>query len=129
MNTSKTRPLSPHLQVYRLPMTALMSITHRITGAALCGGFVLIAAFLVAAATNAACYDAVMGFASSLLGKAIMIAWSAALYYHTLNGVRHLIWDMKPVTIDEGKAVISGWMIIAGTLLLTLTTWLCAAQG
>ncbi len=128
-DTPKTfaRPLSPHLQVYRLPMTALMSITHRITGAILSGGFILIAAFLVCAAIGADCFNAVMGFAASPLGLFIMIGWSAVLYYHTLNGIRHLIWDMKVDTITEHKAVISGWFIITASVLLTAATWYFAA--
>ena len=123
MNTSKPRPLSPHLQVYRLPMAALMSITHRITGAILSGGFLLIAAFLVCAASGAECFNMVMDFASSPFGIFILVGWSAALYYHTLNGIRHLVWDTKPSTISMDKATASGFFIIAATLLLTAATW------
>lgn len=124
MNTPSPRPLSPHLQVYRLPMAALMSITHRITGAILAGGFLLIAGFLVAAALGEGPYNQVMAFASSGFGKFILFSWSAVLYYHTLNGVRHLIWDNSPSTVTKCKATVSGWLVLALTAALTAFTWL-----
>ncbi|MFA5593500.1 MAG: succinate dehydrogenase, cytochrome b556 subunit [Micavibrio sp.] len=118
----KTRPLSPHLQVYRLPMTALMSITHRITGAILAGGFLLIAGILMAAAAGASSFNAVMDFAGSPFGTFIIVGWAAALYYHMLNGIRHLVWDAKPATVTKPKAEISGWIILIATALLTAGT-------
>ena len=127
MNTPSPRPLSPHLQVYRLPMAALMSITHRITGAILAGGFLLIAGFLVAAALGEEPYARVMAFASSGFGTFILFGWSAVLYYHTLNGIRHLIWDDNPSTVTKCKATVSGWLVLALTAALTVVTWLAAA--
>lgn len=124
MNIPNTRPLSPHLQVYRLPMAALMSITHRITGAILAGGFLLVAGFLIAAAIGEEPYAQVMAFASSGFGKFILFGWSAVLYYHTLNGIRHLVWDNSPSTVTKDKATATGWLIIALTILLTAITWL-----
>lgn len=126
MSTNNTRPLSPHLQVYRLPMTALMSITHRITGAVLSGGFLLIAALLVAAAVSPQCFDTVMTFAKGPIGTIVLLGWAAALYYHALNGIRHLIWDMNPDSIAKDKAEMTGWAIIAVTLLMTAGTWYLA---
>lgn len=123
MNTAKTRPLSPHLQVYRLPMAALMSISHRITGAILSGGFLLIAAFLVSAAMGRQYFNDVMSLAMTPVGIFILVGWSFCLYYHTLNGIRHLIWDTKVGTISLQKATVSGWIVLVGTVLLTAATW------
>lgn len=119
------RPLSPHLQVYRLPMTAIMSISHRITGAILTGGSLLIAAFLVAAAMGEGYYNFVMTFASSWLGIVILAGWSFALYYHLCNGVRHLVWDTVTM-LDEKQAILSGWVVLLITILLTAGTWYAA---
>lgn len=126
MNTPKTRPLSPHLQVYRLPMTAVMSITHRMTGVALAGGCLLITAFLVAAAVNEAMFDKIRDFAITPLGTAILFAWSLALYYHMCNGIRHLIWDTVHM-LEERSAVIAGWVVLLATAGLTSATWYFAA--
>jgi succinate dehydrogenase / fumarate reductase cytochrome b subunit len=120
-----SRPLSPHLQVYRLPMTALMSISHRITGVILAGGCVLITAFLVAAAMGAQEYDFVMALAGTWLGKAFLFAWLFVLYYHLCNGIRHLIWDTVHL-LGEKQAVAAGWVVLLATILMTLATWHCA---
>lgn len=119
---SYPRPLSPHLQVYKLPMTALMSISHRITGVALAGGFLLIAAFLVAAMMGESYYNQIMTLAMTLPGTILMFLWSFALYYHLCNGVRHLIWDTVHL-IDQRPAFISGFFVLAFAILLTAVTW------
>ena len=124
MNEPKSRPLSPHLQVYRLPMAALMSITHRITGVILAGGFLLVAAFLISAAFGENHYNAVARFSSSIFGLVILIGWSLALYYHTFNGIRHLIWDWCPSTVSKDKATVSGWIILLLTAAATSLTWM-----
>lgn len=124
MNEAKSRPLSPHLQVYRLPMAALMSITHRVTGAALAGGFVLVTLFLVSAAIGDDSYNMVMGYASSLCGMIVFILWSLALYYHTFNGIRHLVWDWCPSTVSKDKATASGWFILLASAAATALTWM-----
>lgn len=116
------RPLSPHLQVYKLPLTALMSITHRITGAALSVGTLLVAAFFIAAATGREEYDFVMGLATSTIGMVILFLWSAALYFHMCNGIRHMIWDIGK-NFDKASAMRSNYYVIAGALALTVGTW------
>lgn len=122
------RPLSPHLQVYRLPMTALMSISHRMTGVGLSLGCLLVAAFLVSAAMGEDYYETVKGFANSLPGMFILFFWSFALYYHLCNGVRHLIWDTVHM-LDQKSAVLSGWIVLLCASLLTAATWYTAPGG
>ncbi len=121
-----TRPLSPHLQVYRLPMTALMSISHRMTGVALSAGCVLITAFLIAAAVSEEAFTWVKDFSITLLGTLILFAWSFALYYHLCNGIRHLIWDTVHL-LDEKKAIAAGWVVLLSAALLTAFTWKIAS--
>jgi len=120
------RPLSPHLQVYRLPMTALMSITHRMTGVALSAGCILITAFLLAAAVSEEAFVWIKDFSITPLGTIILFAWSFALYYHTCNGVRHLIWDTVHL-LEERKAVAAGWVVLVASAGLTAATWYFAA--
>lgn len=119
------RPLSPHLQVYRLPLTALCSITHRITGVGLSLGTVLVAAFLLAAASGEGPYNTVMGIASSPLGQLILFFWSVALYYHLCSGIRHMIWDTGRC-LDKATAMRTNYYVIAGAAALTVSTWACA---
>ena len=116
------RPLSPHLQVYKLPLTALMSISHRATGAGLAIGSILVTAFLFAAASGETHYDMVMDFATSTPGKIMLFLWSAALYFHMCNGVRHMIWDMGKC-LDKDKAMRTNYFVLIGAFLLTALTW------
>ena len=89
----RSRPLSPHLQVYRLIPTMLMSIVHRITGGALYFGTLLVAAWLIAAATSPEWFDCVSWLYGSLLGRLVLFGYTWALLHHLLGGIRHLVWD------------------------------------
>ncbi len=116
------RPLSPHLQVYKLPLTALLSISHRITGTALALGTILVTAFLLAAAMGETEYDFVMDLAMSMPGKVILFLWSAALYFHMCNGIRHMFWDMSK-NFNKQSANRSNYFVIIAALSLTVFTW------
>ena len=86
----RSRPLSPHLQIYRPMLTMVMSIVHRITGVALYLGTVLLAAWLVSAAMGPAEFAFVNGLFAHPLGLLVLLGYSWALIHHMLGGVRHL---------------------------------------
>ena len=125
MTQNSKRPLSPHLQVYRLPLTAKMSILHRMTGVALALGSILIATFLIAGALGEDQYNIVMSLLQSKIGIIIMFGWSLALFYHLCNGIRHMFWDAG-VGVDEKSANATSAVVILLTLVLTVATWWCA---
>ena len=115
------RPLSPHLMIYRPQLTSISSILVRITGNALIVAGTLIVWWLFAAATSAeyfAMADVVM---TSWFGKLVMLGSIWALWYHTLGGVRHLIWD-NAVALDIPTAEKLGWAIVVGSFVLTAIT-------
>jgi succinate dehydrogenase / fumarate reductase cytochrome b subunit len=87
-------PLSPHLQVYRLPLTALLSITHRITGVLLCFGVAVWLVLLIALAWNDTAYAVLQQGLSSIAGRLLTGAFVFALFVHLTHGVRHLLWDI-----------------------------------
>ncbi len=89
----RARPLSPHLQVYRLIPTMAMSIIHRITGAALYFGTLLIAAWLIAAAMSPEWFETVASVYGSWFGLLVLFGYTWALIHHLIGGVRHLVWD------------------------------------
>lgn len=128
MTAPRERPLSPHLQVYRLPMTAKMSIMHRMTGVILMGGMVLIAAWLVAAAMGEESYNTLMGWVRHPLGVIVLFGWSLAFYYHLCNGIRHLIWDTGHL-FKLRDANLAGWIVLVATAALQWATWCYAAGG
>src|SRR6266705_1951125 len=89
----RERPLSPHLSIYRPMLTMMMSIVHRLTGAALYFGTLLVAWWLLAAASGLNAYANFQGFMGSLVGRLILFGYTWALLHHMLGGIRHLIWD------------------------------------
>jgi succinate dehydrogenase / fumarate reductase cytochrome b subunit len=88
------RPLSPHMQIYRPMLTMMMSIAHRITGAALYFGVLLLAWWLMAAASGPNAYGNVQWFMGSWIGRLVLLGYTWALMHHLLGGIRHLIWDI-----------------------------------
>lgn len=102
---SANRPLSPHLQVYRLPLTGLVSITHRMTGVFLSMGLVLFVYVLFAIALGEGVYGAMQDFMKYWLFKLVYWGFIYALFFHLVHGIRHLIWDtgktFDRVTLDK----------------------------
>ena len=93
MKTSN-RPLSPHIQVYKMPLSAKLSILHRITGLGLSLGAVVLVFWLFSLAYLSSTAVNLHTFFSSSVGKVILIAWTFAFFYHFCNGIRHLFWDV-----------------------------------
>jgi succinate dehydrogenase / fumarate reductase cytochrome b subunit len=119
----RSRPLSPHLQIYRPLLSMVMSITHRVTGAALYFGMILVAWWLIAAASGPNQYAWVQWFMGTIVGRLILFAYTWALMQHMLGGVRHLIWDTgRGLGPSERE-----WLVRAslfGSLALTLVLWI-----
>ncbi len=115
------RPVSPHATIYRWPLNSLLSILHRITGAGLTIGAVLIVWWLCAAATSNAYFQFVDGLLTSLLGDLILLGCLAALWYHGCNGIRHLIWDAGR-GFDSATVKLTGWLSIAAAAVLVIGT-------
>jgi succinate dehydrogenase cytochrome b subunit len=119
------RPLSPHLQVYRPQITSVLSIMHRFSGLALSIGTLLLVAWLVAAARSPAAYAAVAGFIGSWIGLVLLFGWTLALFYHLLNGIRHLAWDAG-YGFELPAVHASGWSVVIGTAVLAVVIWILA---
>src|SRR5438128_1158614 len=116
------RPLSPHLQIYRLTLTMLMSILHRITGAALYAGTLLVAWWLIAAASGPNAYASVQWFMGTLVGQLILFGYTFILIHHMLGGVRYLIWDSgHGFGANEREWLVRANLV--GSIALTLLLW------
>ena len=122
-STPQQRPLSPHLQVYRPQITSMLSILHRITGAALAFGCVLAPVWLWCAIAGDETFAQLQAFRLSLLGQIMIFGWLFSFVYHLLNGIRHLCWDM--VWGFKIKTVyLTGWTVFLGAIALTLYLWM-----
>lgn len=123
--TPSSRPLSPHLQVYRLPLLAVLSVVHRATGVALAAGMVLLAWWLGAAAAGPDFFATVQAVLGSWLGRLVLLGFTVSLFYHLANGIRHLLWDVG-WGFDLPHAYASGRIVVAATAALTALAWIAA---
>lgn len=115
------RPLSPHLTIYRPQLTSMTSILTRITGNAMLIAALMIVWWFLAAATSEAYFAVVNGFVTSWFGDLVMALSVLGLWYHTLAGIRHLIWD-NGFALDVPTAEKLGIACLAGSVVLTLIT-------
>jgi succinate dehydrogenase / fumarate reductase, cytochrome b subunit len=117
-----TRPLSPHLQIYSPLINMVMSIFHRITGAALYFGTLLLAWWLISVAQGPSYYSYVNDLLGHPIGKLILIGYTWALIHHMLGGMRHLYWDtgrgFNLSSIDR-----LAWLTLIGSVVLTAAVW------
>ena len=116
------RPLSPHLSIYRWPITMTLSILHRGTGLALAVGFLVLAAWLVSAASGAVEYADFMALVATPLGRLLMIGWTFAFFYHLANGIRHLVWDAGH-GFEKSQATASAWFVLVTATVATVIFW------
>lgn len=119
------RPLSPHLQIYRLPLNAILSISHRITGVLLSLGSIVLVTWLVAAASGPDAYTTAQAVLGSVPVQVLIFAWTFALFYHLCNGIRHLFWDAG-YGFDLAVAYRSGIASLVAAAVLTVAAWLVA---
>ncbi len=122
-----TRPLSPHLQVWRFHATMLASITQRFTGMGMYFGTFLIAAWLIALASGPECYAFVEGIITSLFGKIVLFFWAFAVLFHFANGIRHMLWDgpgigFSPKVASQVSIFNYAFAIIGAAVLIFVTS-------
>jgi succinate dehydrogenase / fumarate reductase cytochrome b subunit len=117
------RPLSPHLTIYHPALTMMMSIAHRITGAALYVGAILVVWWLIAAASGPNGYAAVQWFMGTIIGRIILFGYTWALIHHMLGGVRYLIWDTGRGLGPSEREWLVGAALF-GSITLTVVLWL-----
>jgi succinate dehydrogenase / fumarate reductase, cytochrome b subunit len=116
------RPLSPHLGIYRFTLTMAMSIVHRITGAGLYLGALMLVWFLLAASMDASAFAYFSGFIQSFFGRLILFGFTWALFQHLLGGVRHLVMDSGYGMEDPEREQMAQATVIGG-FALTLVVW------
>ena len=120
---SKPRPLSPHLQIYKWQLTSIMSIGHRASGIALSLGSFLLVIWLVTLATGPEYFSHVNKVISHWFGQLVLFGFSVVLFYHMLNGVRHLSWDLG-YGFDLTTVYKTGYSVLITAIILTTITWL-----
>lgn len=119
------RPISPHLQIYSPLINMMMSIVHRITGCALYFGTLLLAFYLVSAASGPVAFEYAGWLFSTPIGLLILFGYTWVLFHHMLGGVRHMIWDtgrgFDLATVDK-----LCWGSLIASISLTILVWIAA---
>ena len=120
---NNNRPLSPHLDIYQYQITWTVSIMHRITGVAMTLGLILIVAWLIAAAFSPELFSLIDGVLRSWIGMIIIFGSLWAFWFHFLNGIRHLFWDLG-YGFNLSTVWRSGWVVVLGSIILTIFSFL-----
>lgn len=124
-NATQNRPLSPHLSIYKPIPTMVMSIVHRITGAALYFGTILVAWWLIAAASGPDHFNVANAVFGSIIGRIVLLGYTWALLHHMIGGMRHLIWDTGR-GLDKDLTTKMAKVTLAVSLALTILIWAIA---
>ncbi|HXY76475.1 MAG TPA: succinate dehydrogenase, cytochrome b556 subunit [Steroidobacteraceae bacterium] len=125
------RPLSPHLEVYKLKYTLIGSGMHRLTGLGLSAGFVLLVYWLMAVAGGARANAHASRLLSLPVAKVLYALLIIAFSYHLLAGIRHLIWDTGR-GLERKPAERSAWLLAVASVVLSLVlgcfAWLASGR-
>ncbi|MBV8496933.1 MAG: succinate dehydrogenase, cytochrome b556 subunit [Gammaproteobacteria bacterium] len=129
----RTRPLSPHLSVYRMSRyTLATSIFNRITGAGLSLGLLALVYWLMAVASGAQAQARAQRLLSLPLAKILLAALIVSFCYHLTAGIRHLVWDTGR-GLERAQAQRSAWLVVAVSVVLVLIlaycTWFAGARA
>lgn len=121
--TTNERPLSPHLQIYKVELPMLLSGLHRITGIALSVGSILLVAWILSAVLSAESFASMNRFLGGFIGQFVLFGWTFSLIYHSVSGIRHLIWDTGRL-LEVKQIYSSSKIVVAITIVLTLLAWI-----
>jgi succinate dehydrogenase / fumarate reductase cytochrome b subunit len=114
----RERPLSPHLTVYRFMYTMTLSIVHRATGVVLSFGLMLLAWWLMAAATGPEAFETATSVLSGGFFQLLLAGWIVSFVYHLCNGIRHLTWDVG-LGLEKHQARRSAMLTLVATVLIS----------
>jgi len=120
----KKQPLSPHLSIYRWQITSTLSILHRLSGLVLFLAAFDFAIWLGSIALGGDTYVGVRSFFSTNILVVIWVLVSLSFFYHFLNGIRHLLWDIGK-GFEESQVKLTGLLVVFLSVILTALFWYC----
>lgn len=125
--TPRERPLSPFL-IYRFDYTMVLSFSHRVTGAALAAGSLVLVAWLLALACGPATYGRIVHIFDSWYFRLLLLGWLFSFFFHLVNGIRHLAWDLG-YGFEKSHARLSGWIVLIAALIMTAAyAWVASTR-
>lgn len=121
--STEERPLSPHLSIYRWPVTMTLSILHRMTGVALSVGLIVYVLWLESIAYDFIPFEGVAAVMSGWTGQLMLLGWCFSFFFHLCNGVRHLVWDTGRL-FQKKQVDQSAWVVLIASIVLTAVYWI-----
>src|ERR1043165_1082223 len=123
MAATKSRPLSPHLTIWRWGPHMLVSILHRVTGAGLSiVGLAVLSWWLAALAGGTDTYATFAKAAAHPVGIIVLIGLTWAFFQHLFSGIRHLVMDTGAgfeLATNKRFAILT----LVSSILLTVALW------
>lgn len=116
------RPLSPHLQVYRLPYNAIMSISGRAVGIGLALALIVILGWFISVVWNPALYVQTLNFIDTPFTIYGFMAFAFVVFFYLGNGLRHVLWDMG-IGVNEKAGILTGNIVLLIAFILTFILW------
>ncbi|MEC9206272.1 MAG: succinate dehydrogenase, cytochrome b556 subunit [Pseudomonadota bacterium] len=116
--TNSKRPLSPHLQIYKPQLTSILSISHRITGAALSLFSIIIPAIIFSISLGEETYNEFKTILNHSLFKIFLVLVIFSLAYHLANGIRHIFWDFG-LGLELKESYLSGYLVVVFSVIVT----------
>ena len=120
--STRPRPLSPHLTIYRWPITMVLSIMHRGTGLVLTSGLMIFAFWLGSIALGEFYYSKFLFLSTTWIGSFFLFSLSFAFFLHFSNGIRHLYWDTGR-GFNKDNVELSARLVIISTFIFTTVFW------
>lgn len=117
---NKNRPVNLDLTTIKFPITALVSITHRISGVFIFAGVAVLLWMLDASLSSEEGFAAVQDTIASPVPKFILWTVLAALAYHLVAGVRHLFMDVGVGESLEGGRLGAKLVVVISLILIVL---------
>jgi succinate dehydrogenase / fumarate reductase, cytochrome b subunit len=122
---NKKRPVNLDIPSIHLPVTGFVSFFHRVSGIFLFGGAAFLLWLLDSSLDSQEGFAAVRDISSSLICKLILWSVLAALAYHTIAGVRHLIMDFGVgESLKGGQLGAKIVLVLAFALIAVIGVWL-----
>lgn len=122
---NKNRPVNLDLSTIKFPITALVSITHRISGVVLLGGILILMWMLDASLTSQESFEQLQEMLTHPLMKIVVWAVIAALAYHLVMGLRHLVMDLGfGESLEGGRIGATIAAVLAGLLIIAAGGWI-----
>lgn len=122
---NKNRPVNLDLSTIKFPITAIVSITHRISGVVLLAGIIVLMWMLDASLASKDSFQSLQSMLEQPLMKIIVWAIVSALAYHLVMGMRHLIMDLGiGESLEGGRTGATAALIVAGLLIIAAGGWI-----